>query len=62
MTRMTREILQHREHGVLTLTFNRVERKNSITVAMYAALADALEQSGSAPATRGVVIQGHESV
>ncbi|MDR2153507.1 MAG: enoyl-CoA hydratase [Burkholderiaceae bacterium] len=55
-------ILQHHEHGVLTLTFNRLERKNSITVAMYAALADALERSGGDAATRAVVIQGHETV
>jgi enoyl-CoA hydratase/carnithine racemase len=62
MTRMTTEILRHHEHGVLTLTFNRLERKNSITVAMYAALAGALEQSAGDSATRAVVIQGHETV
>ena len=33
------EILIHQEAGVLTLTFNRVERKNSINVAMYDTLA-----------------------
>ncbi|MDR1968235.1 MAG: enoyl-CoA hydratase, partial [Burkholderiaceae bacterium] len=38
---MTADILQHHEQGVLTLTFNRLERKNSITLAMYGALADA---------------------
>ncbi|RYF63045.1 MAG: enoyl-CoA hydratase, partial [Comamonadaceae bacterium] len=32
------DILVHTEAGVLTLTFNRVERKNSITGAMYDAL------------------------
>jgi len=56
------EILEHREGGVLTLTFNRVERKNSITVAMYGALADALEQAAGDSATRAVLIQGHETV
>jgi enoyl-CoA hydratase/carnithine racemase len=59
---MTTDILQHHEAGVLTLTFNRLERKNSITVAMYAALADALEQSAGDAATRAVVIQGHETI
>ena len=29
------EILQHREAGVLTLTFNRLDKKNAITTAMY---------------------------
>ncbi|MDR1969565.1 MAG: enoyl-CoA hydratase [Burkholderiaceae bacterium] len=59
---MTADILQHHEQGVLTLTFNRLERKNSITLAMYGALADALEQSAGDAATRAVVIQGHETV
>ncbi|MDO5691941.1 MAG: enoyl-CoA hydratase [Pseudomonadota bacterium] len=56
------EILQHHDAGVLTLTFNRVERKNSINVAMYDALATAIEQAAGDAATRVVVIQGHEAV
>ena len=56
------DILQHREDGVLTLTFNRVERKNSINVAMYEALASALEQTARDTDTRAVLIQGHETV
>ena len=56
------EILQHQDAGVLTLTFNRVERKNSITVAMYDALATAIAQAADDAATRVVVIQGHETV
>ena len=36
------DILQHREDGILTLTFNRLEKKNAITTAMYNALADAM--------------------
>jgi enoyl-CoA hydratase/carnithine racemase len=30
------------EAGVMTITLNRVDKKNSITAAMYAAMADAL--------------------
>ncbi|MBP6782054.1 MAG: enoyl-CoA hydratase [Ottowia sp.] len=56
------EILQHQDAGVLTLTFNRVERKNSINVAMYDALATAIAQAADDAATRVVVIQGHETV
>ena len=56
------EILIHQEAGVLTLTFNRVERKNSINVAMYDALATALEKAAGDAATRVVVIQGHETI
>jgi enoyl-CoA hydratase/carnithine racemase len=46
----------------MTITFNRLERKNSITAAMYGALADALERAGSDPAIRVAVLQGHETV
>ena len=38
------DILNHIDQGVMTLTFNRLDKKNSITSAMYATLADALEQ------------------
>lgn len=56
------EILSHHDAGVLTLTFNRVERKNSINVAMYDALATAIENAVTDEATRVVVIQGHETI
>jgi len=56
------DILSHFEGGVLTLTFNRLDKKNSITQAMYAALADALEAGRDDPTVRVVVIQGHELV
>lgn len=56
------DILIHTESGVTTLTFNRVSRKNSITSAMYTALADGLEQAQADPAVRVAVIQGDESI
>ena len=56
------DILQHVEAGVMTLTFNRVEKKNSITVAMYAALADALAQAASDAAVRVVLLQGDATI
>ena len=56
------EILSHRDAGVLTLTFNRVDRKNSINVAMYDALATAIENAATDDTTRVIVIQGHETV
>ena len=59
---MTQDILVHTEAGVATVTLNRLERKNSITSAMYAALADALTQAASDAGTRVVVLQGHETV
>jgi enoyl-CoA hydratase/carnithine racemase len=48
--------------GVMTLTFNRRDRKNAITAAMYAALADALAEASTRDAVRVVVLQGHETV
>ena len=56
------EILSQSEAGVLTLTFHRVERKNSINVAMYDALATAIERAVDDAATRVLLIQGHETV
>jgi len=56
------EILTHVDAGVMTLTINRIDKKNSITAAMYAAMADALESAHHDAAVRAVVIQGHESI
>ncbi len=56
------DILSHAEAGVLTLTLNRVEKKNSLTAAMYATLADALAQAEADAALRVVVFQGHEAI
>ena len=56
------DILTHVDAGVMTITLNRVARKNSITADMYSALADALESANHDVAVRAVVIQGHETV
>lgn len=48
--------------GVLTLTFNRLDKQNSITSGMYAALAGALDQASRDDAIRAVVLQGHETI
>lgn len=56
------DILVHAENGITTLTFNRLDKKNSITSDMYAALADALEAAEKDEATRCVVLQGHETI
>ena len=56
------DILTHIEAGVMTITLNRVDKKNSLTVAMYAALADALAAATADAAVRCVVLQGHPTV
>jgi enoyl-CoA hydratase/carnithine racemase len=56
------DILVHTEAGVMTVTLNRVDKKNSITADMYGAMADALDAAAGDPAVRVVVIQGHETI
>jgi len=56
------DVLQHVEAGVMTITLNRVDKKNSFTAAMYATLADALTQAATDASVRVVVFQGHETV
>jgi enoyl-CoA hydratase/carnithine racemase len=59
---MSSDILTHVERGVMTITLNRLERKNSITSAMYGAMADALSAAQSDASIRVAVLQGHETV
>ncbi len=56
------DILTHVEAGVMTITLNRVDKKNSITAAMYASMADTLDAAEADGAVRVVVIQGHETI
>jgi enoyl-CoA hydratase/carnithine racemase len=56
------DILIHTEAGIRTVTLNRVDKKNSITSAMYGAMADALASAVDDPAVRVVLFQGHETV
>ena len=55
-------ILQNQESGVLTLTLNRVDKKNSLNASMYAALADALQMATENAEVKVVLVQGHETV
>lgn len=56
------DILTHTEDGILTITLNRVAKKNSLTSVMYAAIADALEGAAADASVRVAVIQGHETI
>lgn len=56
------DILTHTDAGVMTITFNRIDKKNSITTAMYALMADALQQAETNAGVRVVIFQGHETV
>ena len=56
------EILVATQAGVTTVTINRPERKNALTRAMYAALADAIGAAVAAPAVRVLLLRGSEAV
>ena len=56
------DILIDATNGVMTITFNRVDKKNSITAAMYASMADALATAEADATVRVVVFQGHETI
>ncbi len=56
------DILTHIDAGVMTITFNRLDKKNSITSTMYAAMADAVEQARTDASVKVVVFQGHETI
>jgi enoyl-CoA hydratase/carnithine racemase len=55
---MTGELSIEQQGEVLAITFSRPERRNAITVAMYSALADAIEQASSNPAIRLITFRG----
>ncbi|MEY3489590.1 MAG: enoyl-CoA hydratase [Betaproteobacteria bacterium] len=56
------DVLQQVESGVMTLTLNRLDKKNSFTAAMYAELAEALRGVAEDDAVRVVLFQGHETI
>ena len=62
MSTDTADIRVHTEAGVTTITFHRVDKKNSITTAMYSAMADALAAAEADPAVRVVVFQGDVAI
>ncbi|MEO7564482.1 MAG: enoyl-CoA hydratase [Sphingomicrobium sp.] len=55
---MSEHVLVERSGERLAITLARPERRNAITVAMYAALADAIESAAGDPAVRVITIRG----
>lgn len=55
-------VLTARDAGVFRMQMNRPEKKNAITRAMYAALADALAEAAADPTARVVLIAGAPGV
>jgi enoyl-CoA hydratase/carnithine racemase len=55
---MSEHVKVERNRGTLAITLDRPDRRNAITVAMYAALADAIEGAANDPAVRVITIRG----
>ena len=56
------EILSSKSDGILTIEFNRPERKNAITSAMYQAMADAINDGEKDAAVRAILIVGKPEI
>ena len=56
------EILTSKADGILTIQFNRPERKNAITGVMYQTMADAIIDAESDSAVRAILITGHPQI
>ena len=52
------DILCSKADGILTIQFNRPQRKNAITCAMYQSMADALQDGEQDAAVRAILITG----
>lgn len=56
------DILTSKENGILTIEFNRPDKKNAITTAMYQTMADALTEADGDAAVRAVLIIGKPEI
>lgn len=56
------DILRSKTNGILTIEFNRPDKKNAITSAMYQMMADALQEAESDAAVRAILFVGKPEV
>ena len=56
------EVLLNKENSILTITFNRPDKKNAITAAMYNQIADALLEAQTDAAIRAILITGQDDI
>jgi len=56
------DMLITKANGLLTIEFNRLERKNAITAAMYQSMADALIDAESDTLVRAILIAGKPEI
>jgi enoyl-CoA hydratase/carnithine racemase len=56
------DILTSKANGIFTITFNRPNKKNAITVAMYQAMAAALKEAESDAEVRAILFTGKPEI
>lgn len=56
------DIETSKNNGVLTIAFNRPQKKNAITSAMYQLMADAIKDGEADPAVRAILITGKPEI
>ncbi len=56
------DILTSKSNGILMIEFNRPDKKNAITAAMYQTMADALKEAEADPAVRAILIAGKPEI
>jgi len=56
------DISTSKDKGIFTIEFNRPEKKNAITAAMYQTMADALTAADADPEVRVILIQGKPEI
>lgn len=56
------DILTSKENGILTIAFNRLDKKNAITVAMYQTMVDALKDAETDVAVRAILFVGKPQI
>ncbi len=56
------DIITGKKDGILTIEFNRPDKKNSITAAMYKMMADAIAEGEKDPAVRVILFRGQKEM
>lgn len=56
------DILTNKANGILTIEFNRPEKKNAITAAMYQMMADAIKDAEADASVRAILITGKQEI
>ena len=52
------DILTSKANGIVTITFNRPEKKNAITTAMYQTMVNALKDAENDARVRAILFSG----